>query len=59
MKLDYPVFDTILLVLMILIYVVTYVHIVTSDFHDIGHGKNPCRAALAESIMHAIAGLIS
>ena len=46
MTLDYPVFDTILLVLMILIYVVTYVHIITSDFHDIGHEKNPCRAAL-------------
>ena len=27
------------LLLMILIYVVTYVHIVTSDFHDIGHEK--------------------
>ena len=24
---------------MIFIYVVTYVHIVTSDFHDIGHEK--------------------
>ena len=35
-----------LLLLMILIYVVTYVHIVTSDFHDIGHEKNQCRAAL-------------
>ena len=25
---------------MILVYVVTYVHIVTSDFHDIGHEKS-------------------
>ena len=24
----------------------TYVHVVTSDFHDIGHEKIPCRAAL-------------
>ena len=47
MRLVYSVFDTTtILLLMIIVYVVTCVHIVTSDFRDIGHEKNPCRAAL-------------
>ena len=38
---------------MIIGYVVTYVHIVTSDFHDIGHEKNPYRAALVANIFNS------
>ena len=34
------------LLLMILVYVMTYVHIVASEIHDIGHEKGSCCAAL-------------
>ena len=43
-----------LLLLMILIYVVTYVHIITSDFHDIGLGSEQCTYIAMESSKYAL-----
>ena len=37
----------------ILVYVMTYVHIMTSDLCDMGHEKSSCRAALKSWLVAA------